>query len=326
MELDLVALEADPRAGHVEAPHPGGALADLGDARVPVVDEVLAPAGQRLGVVDAEVLLVLHLEAGVLDLGDDLAGADQLAVGEDVAVDERPVSLRAGCRPGDAVVEQPALRAQLVARGSRSTPGSSSRRCARSARSSEIASKPVSVDVAVVQVADLGEVVEPLLLDLLLRPRRLLARQRDAERRARRTRGPRGGPCRPSRSRRRAAAGPAGGRACGRPGRTSRPAPPRASRPRSGRPRRCRSSTGRGPSRRTCWRRRSGGGSPRRRGSSECRSPSTMRRQRGSVSCGGGAGGTQVGDAERRSTIVTSLGRATAGGSAACSASSLSTS
>ena len=36
--------------------------------------------------------------------------------------------------------------------------------------------------------------------------------------------------------------------------------------PRSGTARRCRSSTGRGPSRRTRWRRRSGGGSPPRRG------------------------------------------------------------
>ncbi len=38
------------------------------------------------------------------------------------------------------------------------------------------------LDVAVVHVPDLGEVVEPLLLDPLLRPRRLLAREGDAER------------------------------------------------------------------------------------------------------------------------------------------------
>ena len=46
----------------------------------------------------------------------------------------------------------------------------------------EIASKPVSSTCAVVHEPDLGEVVEPLLLDRLLRPRRLLARQRHAER------------------------------------------------------------------------------------------------------------------------------------------------
>ena len=37
VQLDLVALEAEPRAGHVEAPDPRRALADLGDAGVPVV-------------------------------------------------------------------------------------------------------------------------------------------------------------------------------------------------------------------------------------------------------------------------------------------------
>ena len=55
--------------------------------------------------------------------------------------------------------------------------------------------------------------------------------------------------------------------------------------------RRCRSSTGRAPTRRTCSRRRSGGGSPRRRGSCECRSPCTARRHCGGTSCGGGCGG-----------------------------------
>src|SRR5262245_8154187 len=48
VELDLVALEPQPRAGHVQAPDPRGALADLGDARVPVLLEVAAPARQGL--------------------------------------------------------------------------------------------------------------------------------------------------------------------------------------------------------------------------------------------------------------------------------------
>ena len=46
VELDLVAFEAEPRAGHVQAPHPGGAGADLGDTGVPVLDKVAVPAGQ----------------------------------------------------------------------------------------------------------------------------------------------------------------------------------------------------------------------------------------------------------------------------------------
>jgi hypothetical protein len=58
--------------------------------------------------VQPEVLLVLHLEAGVLRLGDDPARAGQLAVREHVAVDERAGLLVLVVRPGDAVVEQPA--------------------------------------------------------------------------------------------------------------------------------------------------------------------------------------------------------------------------
>ena len=57
-------------------------------------DEVGAPAGERLGVVLAQVLLVPHLEAVVLHRGDDRADALELAVREDVAVDE----------PADAMV------------------------------------------------------------------------------------------------------------------------------------------------------------------------------------------------------------------------------
>src|SRR3990170_2167322 len=89
VQLDLVALETHPGSGHVEAPDPCGPLADLRYALIPVLLEVGPPPGQRLGVVDPEVLLVLHLEAGVLGLGDDLPGAGQLAVREHVAVDER---------------------------------------------------------------------------------------------------------------------------------------------------------------------------------------------------------------------------------------------
>src|SRR6478752_4958365 len=181
VELDLVALEAQPRARHVEAPHPGGPLADLRDARVPVVLEVLAPGGERLGVVDPDVLVVLHLEAGVLHGRDDRPRADQLAVREHVAVDERAGVGRLVVRARDAVVEQAAPGLEVVVdpaevrrvvlhpdvlgeadRGDRVEAG--------------------LLDVAVVHEPDLGEVVEPLLLDRLLRPRRLLARQRHSER------------------------------------------------------------------------------------------------------------------------------------------------
>ena len=90
-------------------------------------------------VVLAQVLLVPHLEAaGVLHRADDPAGPGQLAVGEDVAVDEaaRQSAGAAVVRAGDAVVEQPAAGAQLVAQEARSRPGSWRPRCARSGRSS----------------------------------------------------------------------------------------------------------------------------------------------------------------------------------------------
>ena len=58
VQLDLVALEPESRAGHVQAPDPRRALAHLGDALVPVVDEVAAPLGEGQRVVLAQVLLV----------------------------------------------------------------------------------------------------------------------------------------------------------------------------------------------------------------------------------------------------------------------------
>ena len=99
-----------------------------------------------------------------------LPGADQLAVGEDVAVQEGAGLGEPVVVAGDAVVEQPALRAEPVVdepevrrvlldpdvlgeadRGDRVEAG--------------------LLDVPVVHEPDLGEVVEPLLLDPLAAPR-----------------------------------------------------------------------------------------------------------------------------------------------------------
>ena len=59
----------------------------------------------------AQVFLVPHLEALVLDRVDDLADRHELAVGEDVAVDKAVLVLRAllGVGARDAVVEQAAF-------------------------------------------------------------------------------------------------------------------------------------------------------------------------------------------------------------------------
>ncbi len=111
VQLNDIGLEAQSRARHVESPHLGGGQPDLLDGLVPVLDEVAAPVAQRQRVVVAQVLLVHHLEADVLRLGDDPARSGQLTVGEDVAVDE---ATRRGAlpvvRPGDAVVQQQRAR------------------------------------------------------------------------------------------------------------------------------------------------------------------------------------------------------------------------
>src|SRR5580698_7893689 len=116
MQLDLVALEAEPRPGHVQPPHTGRSLADFGHCLVPVVVQVGAPGGQRLGVVLAQVLLVPDLKAAVVHQGQQVTGTLELAVREHVPVDEAIGNPgRAGVvRPGDAVVEYPPLRHELL--------------------------------------------------------------------------------------------------------------------------------------------------------------------------------------------------------------------
>ncbi len=57
----------------------------------------------------------MHLQAGVLASVMIRPGPGQLAVREDVAVEERADAWRPVVRPGDAVVEQPAPRAEPVA-------------------------------------------------------------------------------------------------------------------------------------------------------------------------------------------------------------------
>ena len=183
MQLDDVALEPEPRAGHVEPPHPGRALADLGHRLVPVRVEVGAPAGQGHRVVLAQVLLVPHLEPGVVDEGEQVARSFQLAVGEHVAVDEtadHPARALV-VRPGDAVVQQPSLGPQLAVQEGE---------VRRQLGPADVLGQPDRADrvelpfghVAVVEVADLGQPAQALLLDGLLRPGRLLRGQGHAER------------------------------------------------------------------------------------------------------------------------------------------------
>ena len=119
-----------------------------------------------------------HLEPGVLDLADDGAGADQLPVGEHVPVDERAGHHPAVvARSGDAVVQQPSARNQLVL---------DEREVRGVLRDADVLGEPDRADrvepgvadVAVVGVPNLGELLQPFAHDGGLPPLGLLLGQR----------------------------------------------------------------------------------------------------------------------------------------------------
>src|SRR3954447_603031 len=136
VDLDAVGLEADRRRGHVEPPHPRPGLPRVAHSGVPAPLEVPQPLPERPRVVLAQGLDVPRLEPGALDRGRHQPDLVELAVGEDVAVEEvvaeAAVEPLAGLRPhpgdrvrgrrrggvADAVVQEPAAgRAQVVAPG-----------------------------------------------------------------------------------------------------------------------------------------------------------------------------------------------------------------
>ena len=182
MQLDVVRVEPEPRPRHVQPPHPGGALADLLDRLVPVRVQIRAPRRQGLRVVLAQVLLVPDLEARVVHERDQVAGPLELAVGEDVPVDE-PL-LADGrlevVRPGDAVVEQPAAGVQLAVQvGEVALEVVLAHVLRQPDRADGVEAR--LRDVPVVQVPHLGEPGQPFPLDRGLRPGGLLGGQRDPE-------------------------------------------------------------------------------------------------------------------------------------------------
>ena len=80
----------DSRVREEEDPDAVPALAVRRDDLVLVRHPVLVPAVDRRGVVHAEDVDALHLEAGGLDLVDDPAeGAGGVGAGEDVLVHEQ---------------------------------------------------------------------------------------------------------------------------------------------------------------------------------------------------------------------------------------------
>jgi len=182
VQLDVVGIEAEPRARHVQPPHAGGALADLLDRLVPVRVQVRAPGGQGLRVVLAQVLLVPDLEACVVHERDQVTGSLKLTVGKDVPVDEPllPDGRLEVVRPGDAVVQQPAAGVQLAVQvGEVGLEVVLADVFGQSDGADRVEAR--FRDVPVVQVPHLGEPGQPLPLDRGLRPGGLLGGQRDPE-------------------------------------------------------------------------------------------------------------------------------------------------
>ena len=89
MQLNGVQIESQSRRRHVQAPDPCRAQARFGNRLIPVRFQVVAPVLEGECVVLAEVLLVPDLEARIVHRAHDVPRPRELAIGKDVAVDEK---------------------------------------------------------------------------------------------------------------------------------------------------------------------------------------------------------------------------------------------
>src|SRR5690606_4173608 len=113
VQVHPAALEAVGAAGQVQAPDAQGLLRHQRRRLLQTLLQALAPQLQGARVVQAQALDVDDLQAGFADRGADGHQVRQLALGEDVAVDElagaTPDRAAVGVTRGDAVVQhQPA--------------------------------------------------------------------------------------------------------------------------------------------------------------------------------------------------------------------------
>ena len=67
VNLNAVELEVQGAGGHIHAPHLGALESDLLDRVIPVLGEILVPVMQGERVMLAQVLLVHHVETGVMN-------------------------------------------------------------------------------------------------------------------------------------------------------------------------------------------------------------------------------------------------------------------
>src|SRR4029453_11343505 len=183
VHLHPAGLEVQRRGRHVQAPDARPAGADLGDGLVPTFLEVAHPRPERERVVLAQALEVTDLEPGALHRRDDAADLVQLAVGEDVAIDEA-VALEACAagvrRPRDAVVQQTTAGSQQPPEPVEVHPKLREPYVLEHPDRADRVERPVG-DVAVVLVPDLDAVDQAGLRDRLLSPVGLAPRGRHAD-------------------------------------------------------------------------------------------------------------------------------------------------
>ena len=182
VHLKASRFESERGARHVQVPDARPRAPRLGNRLVPRVFQILNPPTEREWVVLAQALEMTNLEAGRLDAGDDSADLLQLAVGEDVAVHERPTRKEwpTPGRPTDAVVEKEASRAEERAQAPEVEVE------LREAYVLEHANRRDSVvravcDIPVIREADLDPIGETRLQHAFARELGLAARDGDAD-------------------------------------------------------------------------------------------------------------------------------------------------
>src|SRR5579875_1983931 len=178
---DLARVERTRRAGHVELPGPGALAADEADGAIPGGAEVVDPVAQRERVVLAQRLDVTDLERLMLHRPDDPRERLKLAVGEDVARDERARVRRIVVQGRDPVVEQEPARPEEVVDGADVARERGAADVLVHADARDLV-EPAVAELTVVGDADLDAVAEPMLGRTPAGERRLRPRQRDAGR------------------------------------------------------------------------------------------------------------------------------------------------
>ena len=173
VEVNDIALEAPLRASHVDAVEARGGQADQIACLFPVLLQVLAPLVQGAHVIKAQGFGVEDLETIVLHGLGDVAGTGELAIGEDIAVDEAALGRLVVIRVGDVVVQHQTADLELAVHELEEVIVVLHADVLDDADGGD-GIKAFFHDIAVVHEADLGQILQAFFLDLLLAPLGLL--------------------------------------------------------------------------------------------------------------------------------------------------------